>query len=92
MAKKNPSKNNDNDFIFKTHNIIIFTIIFFINFICSLIFNEIIILKFCELEYYTKTYIKDRATIDTSSLFLQNENILPENEPIIDNEEENVTN
>ena len=92
MAKKNPSKNNDNDFIFKTHNIIIFTIIFFINFICSLIFNEIIILKFCKLEYYTKTYIKDRATIDTSSLFLQNENILPENEPIIDNEEENVTN
>ena len=49
MAKKNPSKNNDNDFIFKTHNIIIFTIIFFINFICSLIFNEIIILKFCKL-------------------------------------------
>ena len=79
MAKKNPSKNNDNDFIFKTHNIIIFTIIFFINFICSLIFNEIIILKFCKLEYYTKTYIKDRATIDTSSLFLQNEDILPEN-------------
>ena len=36
--------------IYRTNiNIIIFSVIFFINLICSLIFNEIIILKFCKL-------------------------------------------
>ena len=61
------------NFLFKTHNIVIFSVVFFINFICSLIFNEIIILKFCKLEYYTKKYIKNRAVIDISSLFKEEE-------------------
>ena len=47
---------------------IIFSIIFFINLICSLIFNEIIILTFCKLEHETKKYIKDRAELDVNSL------------------------
>ena len=54
-------------FLFTTHNIVIFTIVFFINFICSLIFNEIIILKFLKLEYYTKKYIKLRAQSDANA-------------------------
>ena len=48
--------------------IIIFSVIFFINLICSLIFNEIIILTFCKLEHETKKYIKDRAELDVNSL------------------------
>ena len=58
------------DFQYKTNNIIIFSLVFFINLINSLIFNEIIILKFCNLEYYTENYIKTRSTIDVSALFL----------------------
>ena len=59
------------DFLFKEINIIIFSIIFFINLICSLIFNEIIILKFCTLEYDTKKYINERAQLDVSSLLTE---------------------
>ena len=47
--------------------IIIFSVIFFINLICSLIFNEIIILKFLKLEYYTKKYIEERAKSNVNS-------------------------
>ena len=55
-------------FLYETNNIIIFLVFFFINLIFSLIFNEIIILKFCKLEYYTKKYIKARAEF-AGSLF-----------------------
>ena len=59
------------EFIYEPNNIIIFSIIFVINLICSLIFNEIIILKFCNLEYNTKKYIKDRAQLDVNSLLIE---------------------
>ena len=55
-------------FLYKSDNIIIFSVLFFINLICSLIFNEIIILTFCKLEHETKKYIKDRAELDVNSL------------------------
>ena len=61
-------------------NIIIFSVVFFINLICSLIFNEIIILKFCSLEYYTKKYINKRATNDITSLFIDEDSINSEKE------------
>ena len=60
--------NSDFEFLYEKNNIIIFSIIFFINLICSLIFNEIIILTFCKLEHETKKYIKDRAELDVNSL------------------------
>ena len=60
--------NSDFKFLYEKNNIIIFSIIFFINLICSLIFNEIIILTFCKLEHETKKYIKDRAELDVNSL------------------------
>ena len=69
-------------FLYETNNIIIFSVIFFINILCSFIFNEIIILKFCKLEYYTKKYIKDRAQNDVDSLFVKNDSIKSENELI----------
>ena len=46
---KSSNKNNF-DFIYKTNNIIIFSVLFFVNLICSLIFNEIIILKIFGME------------------------------------------
>ena len=55
------------------------------NLICSLIFNEIIILKFCKLEYYTKKYIKIRATMDVSAIFLDEDSKEHENESLINN-------
>ena len=69
-------------FLYETNNIIIFSVIFFINILCSFIFNEIIILKFCKLEYYTKKYIKERAQNDVDSLFVKNDSIKSENELI----------
>ena len=73
------------EFIYEPNNIIIFSIIFVINLICSLIFNEIIILKFCKLEYYTKKYIKIRATMDVSAIFLDEDSKEHENESLINN-------
>ena len=67
-------------FLFTTHNIVIFTIVFFINFICSLIFNEIIILKFCNLEYYTKKYIKFRAESDVNTLMVMQDSLNSDND------------
>ena len=67
-------------FAYEDNNKIIFSIVFVINLICSLIFNEIIILKFCELEYYTKKYIKDRAIIDVSALLLDEDALERDNE------------
>ena len=63
----------------KIEMIITFTIIYLINVICSLIFNEIIILNIFNLEFYTKKYIKKREFLD-SSLLIQSSN----------NEEESV--
>ncbi len=68
-------------FLYETHNIVIFTIVFFINFICSLIFNEIIILKFCKLEYYTKKYIKNRAELDVDALIIMQDSQTSESDP-----------
>ena len=73
-------KTNNYGFLYEDINVIIFSVVFFINLICSLIFNEIIILKFCNLEYYTKKYIKDRAKIDVSSLFMKDDLIDIKNE------------
>ena len=70
-------------YLYERNNIIIFTFIFFINLLCSLIFNEIIILKFCKLEFYTKKYIKDRADSDSSSLFIAQDTINSDGEIIV---------
>ena len=61
-------KTGNYDFIYETNNMIVFSFVFLINLLCSLVFNEIIILKFYYFEYYTKKYIKKRARIDYSSL------------------------
>ena len=60
-----------------------FTIIYLINFFCSLIFNEIIIIKYCNLHFFTQIYIKARERID-SSLTMTNNNL--DEESIISSE------
>ena len=45
-------------------DIILYSIIYIINFIFFLVFNEIIILKFCGLNYNIKQNIEEREIID----------------------------
>jgi hypothetical protein len=49
-------------------NLLVFSFIHIINLICSLIFNEIIILNFCGLDYYTKIRIKEREIKDSNKI------------------------
>ena len=49
-------------------NFYLFPVIHIINFICSLIFNEIIILNFCNLDYYTIKRIREREKLESDYL------------------------
>ena len=59
--------NSSNNDFYKTTNIVIFSIAFFINFFCCLIFNEVIILNFLGLDYNTEKRIKERVSNDSTS-------------------------
>ena len=50
------------DEFYSTVNIVIFSISYFINFFCCLVYNEVIILNFCGLDYNTKKRIKKRTS------------------------------
>ena len=52
---------SDEDF-YSTTNVIIFTIAYIINFFCCLVFNEVLILNFCKLDFNTKKRIQERMT------------------------------
>jgi hypothetical protein len=76
---------NSNDEFYSAVNIAIFSIAFFINFFCCLVFNEVIILNFCGLDYNTKKRIEERVSKDyTESLSKE----IIEMEDDFDNEEE----
>ena len=83
-------KGNKYDFIYYTINIIIFSVVFFINLVCSLIFNEVIILKFCKLEIYTKKYIHKRARSDANTLFEIDEMTNLERDILSEKEQNNI--
>ena len=53
---------------YSTHNIIIFSFAYFINFFCFLVFNEVIILNFCNLDYNTKKRIAERMKFDDAKI------------------------
>ena len=55
--------NSESNF-YSTANAIIFTFLYFINFFCFLVFNEVIILNFYNLDYNTKKRIRERMKID----------------------------
>lgn len=50
---------------YSTTNLIIFSIVFVVNFFCILIFNEVIILNFCGMDYNTIKRIQAREKIDS---------------------------
>lgn len=53
-------KDPENKEFYQTHNVVIFSIVAFINFCCCLVFNEVVILNFCNLDYNTNKRIQDR--------------------------------
>ena len=61
-------QNEKDDFYSKPVNIIVFTFVYVINFLCSLIFNEVIIIKFHNLHLNTSKFIKLREKMESSSL------------------------
>ena len=59
-------------------NIIIFSKSFFINFCCCLIFNEVIILNFCKLDYNTRKRIQERSSLENQNNSLYGNMIEPD--------------
>ena len=57
-------KSKDEPF-YGTNNIIIFSIFAFVNFCFCLVFNEVIILNFCNLDYNTKKRIQERQRYES---------------------------
>ena len=55
----------ENDEYYSTLNIIIFSICYFINLFCIIIFNEVLILNFCGMDYNTKKRIQQRERNDS---------------------------
>ena len=54
---------SDNKF-YSSVNIIIFSIANFINIFCAIVFNEVLILNFCKLDFNTKKRIEERMNTD----------------------------
>ena len=61
---KNARDSKEESF-YKTENIVIFSVGCFINFCCSLVFNEVVILNFCGLDYNTKKRIQQRQRTES---------------------------
>ena len=53
---------------YSTTNIVIFSICYFINFLCCLIFNEVFILNFWGLDYNTRKRINQRISKEKHDL------------------------
>ena len=53
---------------YSTANIVIYSIVSFINIICALFFNEVLILNVCNLDYNTKKRIVERMQLEEDSI------------------------
>ena len=73
---------------YKISDIILYTIIYIINLIFFLIFNEIIILKFCGLNYNIKENIEERQIIDNILALQTLENSYYTNNTIISDDKD----
>ena len=49
---------------YSTVNVIFFSIAYLINIFCTLVFNEVLILNFCKLDFNTKKRIEERMNTD----------------------------
>ena len=59
----------EEDEFYSTVNIIIFSICYFINLFCIFVFNEVIILNFCKMDYNTKKSVQQRVEKETNISF-----------------------
>ena len=57
---KKAAENYGNKELVYTFNIVIYSIVSVINIICSLFFNEVLILNICNLDYNTRKRIEER--------------------------------
>ena len=63
--------NNSSSGFYSTPNIVIFSFLYCINFFFFLVFNEVIILNFCNLDYNTKKRIRGRMKLEDSSTLVE---------------------
>ena len=82
-------KINDSKF-YSTHNIIIFSISFFINLFFILVFNEVIILNFCRLDYNTSKRIKEREINDINEMYNKSDTLELEEILLKEEDEKNI--
>ena len=59
---------DSNEEFYRTINIVIFSIAYFINFFCCLVFNEVIILNFWGLDYNTNKRINERIQNESKEI------------------------
>ena len=67
------------DPFYSTNNIVIFSVFAFVIFCCCLIFNEVVILNFCNMDYNTKKRIQQRQR-DESKKTTQAQKLLDDDE------------
>ena len=79
----------ENDEYYSTLNIIIFSICYFINLFCIIIFNEVLILNFCGMDYNTKKRIQQRERNDSEAINTESWKCL-NNESEISEDEEKI--
>ena len=79
----------ENDEYYSTLNIIIFSICYFINLFCIIIFNEVLILNFCRMDYNTKKRIQQRERNDSEAINTESLRCL-NNESEISEDEEKI--
>ena len=63
---------------YSTVNVIFFSIAYLINIFCTLVFNEVLILNFCKLDFNTKKRIEERMKADEN--FIKDEHLTSEDE------------
>ena len=63
--------NNSSSGFYSTPNIVIFSFLYCINFFFFLVFNEVTILNFCNLDYNTKKRIRGRMKLEDSSTLVE---------------------
>ena len=83
------SINSKEDF-YSIYNVIIFSIAYFIIICCCLIFNEVIILNFCGLDYNTSKRIKEREMNDINEMYNKSDTLELEEILLKEDDEKNV--
>ena len=77
--------------LYSTANIVIYSIVSFINIFCALFFNEVLILNICNLDYNTKKRITERMQLEEKSYDI-NKIIEMEDNPVNEDNGENGDN